>query len=1050
MQDRVTGKWTLGTLEKLEKRLNLDGKLLKDGAALVTFATVATGTGDLQSGIFAGLITKTAGAALTAGTNLLERLRLPPFNEETSLPTHERFQVLTYCFCMKSFVAAVDELVQSTEFEEACARLANEVAVESPGLEAVRLVESNADAIRHRAQNIEEAELYLQAGSQIDKGVVPLLAAFSEWLANYLADTRLAEHVEGLDEESLRSRFGNRLTLDLASDSDDARAIRDYLGIQADMATIGSADTMGAVHDLLKGWIAEQTHDPTKEKWDAYREHLRSLPDQSSTMFAEDFGVAEVFQVPMLGHYIQQPPAHGVHASQGSASQILGALLSQRYSSRNLMLLCGGPGSGKSTLCRMLVSVLAEKPNVHPVFIRLRQLKQAASVDGLIIDHLTERGLITRVDEIAELTNLYIILDGFDEVVMADRNRLTTIFRELREALEDSRFQNARVLIAGRDTLFPNGDGLPLGAHILKILPFDERRVTNWGRKWRGKHPTGPGKSFAPENYLDKNAGEDTSDLHELATWPLTLHLIARVHTSGGLDGSPEQLKGLRKAYLYRSILAEIGLRQQDQVPGEDRLSGDQLRQLARACAWMLYCRGAESAPFDDVRPLIREMFPDLPDEAGSRFTEVAICNTPQFKQGAEGGFEFIHKTFAEFLVAEHITAQVEQASQKGPSYSLSGKDEIQWLLDDEAATSKLGQCFAVRSVPEEILIMVEPMLGCLRPFIAGSSALEVVPLEHRREPLRDILARLNNLFARALLEDPTPLLLLPRDAAVERPQGTLQMLANYVGGLADLGGCAASEWSGRAMESNGEEPVFNAEPFEGAFWRYVCLRHAGGASWSPAFSRYGRAYLIPSEDRLVPFELHSLAEAQDWDATIQSLLGKLEDTIELARLLAEFSMLFPRGDLIQSRRIAKESDGRAFETVFRCALSETLHSILGTVNSSLHRQLGGTITKPVSPAERVSRAYPRHYLLDEATLEASRLVRASLNARSTDEVHLDRVTQLFMDIEKRCFDVARQLSSIDATTQIENIVERRFHELSSRMHDIKLWQSTHDPRGEE
>jgi len=64
--------------------------------------------------------------------------------------------------------------------------------------------------------------------------------------------------------------------------------------------------------------------------------------------------------------------------------RLLGALISSRVSGEDLVILCGGPGSGKSTLCRVMASELAQDPLIHPVFLRLRRVKEGAEISQFI------------------------------------------------------------------------------------------------------------------------------------------------------------------------------------------------------------------------------------------------------------------------------------------------------------------------------------------------------------------------------------------------------------------------------------------------------------------------------------------------------------------------------------------------------------------------------------------------------------------------------------------------------------------------------------------
>jgi hypothetical protein len=85
--------------------------------------------------------------------------------------------------------------------------------------------------------------------------------------------------------------------------------------------------------------------------------------------------------------------------------------------------------------------------------------------------------------DLGTVPNIVLILDGFDELVMASRSKLREFFNALKEDLSTGPLRRAKAIISGRDTLFPNGVGLPIGAHVISLVPFDRERIAAWGEK---------------------------------------------------------------------------------------------------------------------------------------------------------------------------------------------------------------------------------------------------------------------------------------------------------------------------------------------------------------------------------------------------------------------------------------------------------------------------------------------------------------------------------------------------------------------------------------
>nr|WP_319393430.1 ATP-binding protein [uncultured Desulfobacter sp.] len=289
-------------------------------------------------------------------------------------------------------------------------------------------------------------------------------------------------------------------------------------------------------------------------------------------MFNESFGVRKVFICPEVDYFrriINEPPKKNTR----DLSTLLGGLLSKRVSNRDLIFICGGPGSGKSTICKLLCDQLSKNENIYPVLLKLRKLKDCNNVTGFIEKSLRNEHLIGDIQDLRLLKNIVIVLDGFDEVVMANRDKLKNFFIILKDELQTYPFRETKIIISGRDTLFPNGYGIPDYSHVLELRPFNKQRGKRWGEKWNDiKNCMPNGKKFRPEIHFSSEESEKKTALNHLVSWPLTLHLVARVHANGFIDLSKNINIG--KAFIYKFILHDTSLRQESK--------GGDFRDLAR------------------------------------------------------------------------------------------------------------------------------------------------------------------------------------------------------------------------------------------------------------------------------------------------------------------------------------------------------------------------------------------------------------------------------------------------------------------------------------
>ena len=558
------------------------------------------------------------------------------------------------------------------------------------------------------AKEITQAQVtYLLSVDPLQTGL-PLFDAYGQWLTAVLPAYGMPSmEVYGLVQR-ISGAARSRLQVLLAQGTPDAAWMREYLALSRQEKTTEVLTSLNAVAVSLNEWRERRAGNIKtryQEAWDDYRESLQQLPDLSGTMFAETFGVRKVFIAPEASY--QVVGVSGQSYPVRNVPSLLGALLSERIPPGDLRILCGGPGSGKSTVCRMLASELAMDPAMHPVFLRLRHMKEAADVVPFVEEHLRNEGLIDRISDLRDVPNLVLILDGFDELVLASRARLRTFFNRLRDDLANGPLSRARAIVSGRDTLFPGGDGLPIGAHVLTLVPFDEPRVTAWGKKWRALHTGGPGSEFHPESLLPSDKpGRRATPLQYLASWPLTLHLLARVHTGGSLNLGIGKEQDVEKAFLYRSIMADTAQRQIEQATGRGRFDRAEMQRFLRLLAWEMYRRETDSLDFDEVMPLVRRQYPDATEADIAEITDVAIVNAPELTKGEETGCEFVHKSFSEYLAAEHIAETVERTAFKVAGYGATQPD---WHMSSGDATGALASVFASRLVTPEVQEMLGP-----------------------------------------------------------------------------------------------------------------------------------------------------------------------------------------------------------------------------------------------------------------------------------------------------------------------------------------------------
>jgi hypothetical protein len=734
----------------------------------------------------------------------------------TALKLHERFELIllsaVIASCVEAFGAVVTKGQKKLE-----------------AVSAVTTKESQAEVKKLMGEKLENLT-NLQVGYLIGASPASYVAGFLSHACHFAFELLSVKDVRPDNASELArgcsDAAAHAFGVWLASGSPAAKWISQYLNFKHQTVWASRvSDDVRSIQQALERWL--QPTSPAAKKradaWAKYRESLANLPDVRETMFDEKFGVRKVFVQPIANYKVA-----GLNSDNSTkvsdVANLIAGLISDRVPGDELILLCGGPGSGKSTLCRIIASEFASNAELHPIFLRLRRLQDTQEIASFIEAQLQKEGIIDKFSDLAEISNLVLILDGFDELVMATRNRLREFFNTLREDLGSGPLRNAKAIVSGRDTLFPNGTGLPTGSHVISLLPFDKARIKVWGEKWRSLHSDAPGKNFHPESFFDENARDnrksDAPPLHHLVSWPLTLHLVARVHNAGVLDLTKGKHDSVEKAVLYKSIVAETALRQQEQSAGKGRLSAEQMREFVQAISWEMYSTSRDALEYTEGLPLLKSIYPSASEVELADLADVAIVNQPELTKGEEGGFEFVHKSFSEYFVAEKIARTIEKVAFKSEEYDSA---ELTWRMSIKEAIGEVSALTGMRVITAEVQEMLEPMLADFRVFLRQTN--QMVNKVDLREKLRLKKSRIEELIDEYASGN-------FQIDVVERVRGSKivrnerEIHGNFCVGLFVLGCALAKRLAALQSERSREEVGLLVE--NARMWKLISIMQAG------------------------------------------------------------------------------------------------------------------------------------------------------------------------------------------------------------------------------
>lgn len=745
MKSVVSGK-SLGST--LKKRLDDDSSILKDFGQISKFAAcIAAGT-PLTVGIAASEIMTTAGACISLCQKILDKIQpeSPP-SEGPFKYENEKFEVIFYVMCQKCYFKAIESVFSTQNWDQL-----------SPTKDSTGQFDKIiAQKIESSISKIEYAEVHYFLSIDPVSINIPLYNVYSEWLTNIFEQAKCNKSISLNIVKSVKQQAKQNFHLKISEKSPLSEWIRNYLLINHHIdSSKHITDQLANITDLLKNRLEVKETDDRKEElaWQEYREKMMTLPDDKRSMFNEEFGVRDIFICPEVSYY-RQGFRTTPHESRRDLSVIIGGLLSSRTTNDDLIFICGGPGSGKSTLCRMLCDQLARNKNIHPVLLKLRKLRDCRNVTEFIEKSMRKERLIENIRDLRGLTNVVLILDGFDEVVMANKLKLRLLFSQLRDDLQTNSFRDTKIIISGRDTLFPKGEDIPGRSHIIELKPFNEFRIKRWGEKWSTTpHHNAVNKPFKPEIHYTSNDDDEKTALHHLVSWPLTLHLTARIHSSGLIDLS--EAVEIEKAYIYKSIISDTIIRQKEKKRDEDdigRMDPDALHSFLMDIAWQMHLAGKELLePKEIENVLLNHGFSDEDTNTLHKIADTAVVNAPTLKKGTQGddrGIEFVHKSFSEYLSAEMIAFKLEEIHHKTKNQQ-TGK--IDYGIKRHEIIRILIDIFCIRPVTNEIIEFLSPMLGTFTEYKQNHNFKLGQNNETHSEKIYNLIQRLEKRYEEAVL----------------------------------------------------------------------------------------------------------------------------------------------------------------------------------------------------------------------------------------------------------------------------------------------------------
>lgn len=499
-----------------------------------------------------------------------------------------------------------------------------------------------------------------------------------------------------------------------------------------------------------------------------YRERVDPLcyPPVSESFVPQSF---KLFSYTQAGQ-LEMPEAWKAIPPRNDMLSFIARYLLDLGSTENLLLILGEPGSGKSMLAKTLCARLIDTSHII-LNIPLRDyslrnhglgIQQVNSwIENMILKQIERDGdsseripSLKWFQEEFPLTPMTIIFDGYDEILQATglvyQNLLDQLHRFQIDCLHKRR--PLRIIVTSRDTLINKAE-IPFGTTIMKLLEFDKVRKSQWSEIWnRYNRDVLAGYGLDPFAIDESNVS-----VAKLSGQPLLLLMLAIYDAD--FDNGFNALKttcedGLNRANLYNELLRRFirreklkGSRGMETYSFEDAgcpedWVDDDMRRLGVVAAGM-FMRGKLSISAEElhddlnclnISPVYRgsanqALHSAELDEAealfGSFFFIHASNASKEERERQEIAYEFLHKTFYEFLLADIILSAILAAvnSMDKKRGNRENDSEYQKILEDPSSPPFDSFYYSILSVgylcrdPEVVRMIREWRNGKLQNY---------------------------------------------------------------------------------------------------------------------------------------------------------------------------------------------------------------------------------------------------------------------------------------------------------------------------------------------
>ncbi|MFG2067981.1 NACHT domain-containing protein [Micromonospora tulbaghiae] len=451
-------------------------------------------------------------------------------------------------------------------------------------------------------------------------------------------------------------------------------------------------------------------------------------------------------------------------------ASFLASYIAHPDSAHQPLIILGHPGAGKSLLTEIVAARLPSAA-FTPILVKLRRVNADAELHQQIetaIDVAARERISWGTLCRESITTKVVIFDGFDELIQATGVTQSGYIEKIAHFQEEEWQSGHSVIpIITSRTLVMDRVRVPEGSLVMRLEDFNDSQIERWTKAWNRVNDKST--AFSP---LDASR---IARLGSLARQPLLLTLLAIYDAEGGIDALDPGVEGsISQTTLYKKLLDSFIARQvreksrADIGETEQRRQEKALRRDLALAAFAMFNRGHQFIAEEDLsrdlnsfetndRSAAKRGFAEPVSRASTTIAAFFFVHVAQADAHLEDGtrqtYEFLHATFGEYLVAEHVcllladlTADWERTRER--LFTARPDDSVfRGLLSHQPITTREAITTFAQSLlrdyfpdPEPVQRTIAALFEDVKARGGGQEAYEPVPY--------DPVARLANYTA--------------------------------------------------------------------------------------------------------------------------------------------------------------------------------------------------------------------------------------------------------------------------------------------------------------